>query len=551
MTVAIAFLLSMTFLISIGGLALLVWAVANDQFGMGQQAAKTIFADGEVGHVEDPATPQGDRDAMQSKRSAILDGDEAGTDSDFEDGGEVAERLRLDQSSRIPVLVWLSSSMIWLLFASLLGVIASVKLHAPDWLVSEAILTFGRIRPAHLNVAAYGWASMAGVGVGIWLMPRLFKTALVGGGYATAGGLLWNLGVALGTTAVLAGDSDGLEWLEFPWQIDILLVVGGALAAIPLILTLLRRRVQHLYVSSWYLIAALVWFPMLFVTANVPGLFVGTELAVMNWWFAHNVLGLWMTPLGLAAAYYFIAKIVGAPIYSYSLSLIGFWALALFYSQVGIHHLIGGPVPTWLASLSIVTSVMMVIPVLAVAINHHMTVAPHWRLLLHSPTLRFVVLGAMMYTFASVQGSIEALRSVNTVTHFTHYTVAHAHMGVYGFFSFVMFGSIYFIMPRLMNWEWPYQWAIVAHFWLAFGGFAIYFWPLTVGGLQQGLAMLDASVPFMDSVAITQPYLVARSVGGILMTASHLIFATHFFVAVQRGGRERQQPLRLLSRAQS
>lgn len=537
MTTAIAFLLAITFLISIGGLFLLIWAVGNDQFGLGQRAAKTIFADGEIGRIEDPATPEPARAAMQRDRGDRGEVDEA----------EIARRIELDASSRMPVLVWIGSSMAWLLVASVFGMIASIKLHLPDWLVQDAIWTFGRVRPAHLNVAAYGWASMVGVGVGIWLIPRLFRTPLVGGGWATAGGVLWNIGVLAGTVAILAGHSDGQEWLEFPWRIDVLLMAGGALAAVPLLMTLYRRRVQHLYVSSWYLIAALVWFPMLFVTANLPGLFTGTEQAVVNWWFAHNVLGLWMTPLGLAAAYYFIAKIVGTPIYSYSLSLIGFWALALFYSQVGVHHLIGGPVPTWLVSLSIVTSVMMVIPVIAVAINHHMTVAPHWRLLLHSPTLRFVVLGAMMYTFASIQGSIEALRSVNTITHFTHYTVAHAHMGLYGFFSFVMFGSVYFVMPRLMRWEWPYPWAIALHFWLVFIGFAIYFWPLSIGGWLQGLAMLDASRPFMDSVTLTQPYLVARSVGGGLMTLGHLVFVTHFVVALRRGGRERAEPARLLA----
>ncbi len=141
-----------------------------------------------------------------------------------------------------------------------------------------------------------------------------------------------------------------------------MLVIGGALAAVPLILSLLKRRVQHLYVSAWYLLAALIWFPMLFLTANIPNLFSGVEQGMLNWWYAHNVLGLWMTPLGLAAAYYMIPKIVGAPIYSYSLSLIGFWALALFYSQVGLHHLIGGPIPTWAVTISIVHSVMMVIP---------------------------------------------------------------------------------------------------------------------------------------------------------------------------------------------
>lgn len=544
MNLAITFLLGMTFMISVGGLLLLIWALANDQFGMGQDAAKTIFADGEVGQIEDPATPTRDQQTMQAERHS--EGATKHSELSAQAQEEIAERLVYDQSSRLPVLAWITSSLVWLLLASVLGVIASVKLHLPDWLVADAILTFGRIRPAHLNIAAYGWASMAGVGVGIWLIPRLFKTALVGGGFATAGAVVWNIGVGAGVVAILAGYSDGMEWLEIPWQIDISLVIGGALAAVPLLLTLMKRRVQHLYVSTWYLMAALIWFPMLFLTANLPGLFMGTEQAILNWWFAHNVLGLWVTPLALAAAYYLIPKIIGAPIHSYSLSLVGFWALALFYSQVGIHHLIGGPVPTWLVTLSIVASIMMIIPVVSVAINHHMTVAPHWRLLLHSPTLRFVVLGAMMYPLASIQGSIEALRSVNTVTHFTHYTVAHAHLGMYGFYTFVIFGSIYFIAPRLLHWEWPHQWAIVAHFWLVFGGFAVYFWPLTVGGLLQGLAMLDASRPFMDSVAVTQPYLVARSVGGVLMTLGHLIFVTHFFVMMRRGGKARSEPLQLL-----
>lgn len=536
MNLSIAFLLAMTFLISVGGLALLVWALTNDQFGMDQNAAETIFAPGEVGKVEDPATPAAERASMQQSREA---------QHQQPDSEELFERTVADQSSRKAVLFWLSSSMIWLVIGSVFGVIASIKMHLPEWLVHDAILTFGRIRPAHLNVVAYGWASMAGIGVGIWLIPRLFKTALVGGGYTLVGAVFWNLGMIAGTVSILAGLSDGLEWLEFPWPIDIALVIGGALTAVPLILTLLKRRVGHLYVSAWYLLAALIWFPMLFITANVPSLFVGVDQAMLNWWFAHNVLGLWMTPLGLAAAYYFIPKIIGKPIYAYGLSLIGFWALALFYSQVGLHHLIGGPVPTWAITISIVHSVMMVIPVIAVAINHHMTMVGSFKLMLHSPTLRFVVLGAMMYTLASLQGSIEALRPVSTIAHFTHYTVAHAHLGVYGFLSFVLFGSIYFIMPRLLLREWPHTWAISLHFWLVFIGWGIYFVFLTVGGWLQGLAMLDPARTFMDSVTLTLPYLQARSVGGSLMTLGHLVFAAHFVMMVARMGPRRDEAAQL------
>ena len=529
MTTAIAFLLAATFVISVGGLALLVWALVNDQFTMGPRAARTIFSPGEVGKVEDPATPAEAKRKMQRERGSVP-APEPG------DEEALADRAMADQSTRVPVFWWLYSSLVWLVVGSLLGLAASIKLHLPEWLVSEAALTFGRIRPAHLNMVAYGWASMAGVGVGVWLIPRLFKVALQGGKFATAGAIIWNIGVFAGTWALLAGASDGMEWLEYPWQIDVTLVIGGALVAVPLILSLLKRRVAHLYVSAWYLLAALIWFPMLFVTGNLPGLFSGVEQSMLNWWYAHNVLGLWMTPLGLAAAYYFIPKIVGAPIYSYSLSLIGFWALALFYSQVGLHHLIGGPVPTWAITISIVHSVMMLIPVIAVAVNHHMTVAKHWRLLLYSPTLRFVTLGAIAYTLSSVQGSMQALRSVNAVTHFTHYTVAHAHLGMYGFFTLVMFGSIYFILPRLTGREWPYPRAIAAHFWLVFVGFAIYFIPLSIGGWLQGLAMLDAARPFMESVNLTKPYLEARSIGGALMTLGHLVFVAHAVVALVRGG---------------
>ncbi|MEM1092717.1 MAG: cbb3-type cytochrome c oxidase subunit I, partial [Pseudomonadota bacterium] len=248
MTLAIAFLLAATFVISVGGLALLIWALANDQFQMGQQAARTIFSSGEIGRVEDPGAAPTARARMQDEREPEQ------ADSD-EDAAEFEARARADASTRVPVNWWLASSVFWLVFGSIFGMIASVKLHLPDWLVQDAALTFGRLRPAHLNTVAYGWASMAGVGVGVWLIPRLFKTEMLGGRFATAGAIIWNIGVVIGTVAIVTGHSDGMEWLEFPWQADVALVAGGALATVPLILSLLKRRVHHLYVSSWYLLA--------------------------------------------------------------------------------------------------------------------------------------------------------------------------------------------------------------------------------------------------------------------------------------------------------
>ncbi len=303
----------------------------------------------------------------------------------------------------------------------------------------------------------------------------------------------------------------------------------GSHETIKLLKVISSAIVHHLYVSVWYIGAALIWFPILFFIANFPGIHFGVEHAIVNWWFAHNVLGLWLTPFGLAAAYYFIPKILGRPIFSYQLSLLGFWSLALFYSQVGVHHLIGGPVPTWLVTLSVVTSVMMIIPVVSVAINHHMTVWGYFKLVPKSPTLLFIVTGAMFYTLTSFQGSMQSLRSVNQILHFTHATVAHAHMGVYGFVSMILFGSIYFILPRITGFEWPYKRLIKVHYFFALVGFLIYFIFLTYAGVIQGIEVNDVSVAFDDLVKHTRPYLYMRSIGGTGMLISHVIFAFHIF----------------------
>ncbi len=525
MTFTIGALLALSFLISVLGLFLFIWAQTKGLMRAGPDAAQIVFEAGEIGHIEDPSGSAAQRHALQ-KSEDMAASRTTPAPAHFPD------REEQDKSSRSATFVFLASSVLWLVVGSAVGLIASEKLTSPDFLAQSAWLTFGRIRTAHLSMVIFGWSSMAGIGVSLWMLPRLLKTKLVGERFAITGAGLWNTGVAAGVAAILAGWNDGLQWLEIPWQIGILFAIGGACAAVPLFLTLARRNVHHLYVSVWYLTAALVWFPILYVVAKVPYVHFGVEQAIVNWWFAHNVLGLWLTPIGLAAAYYFIAKVLGRPIHSYNLSLVGFWALAMFYSQAGIHHLLGGPVPAWLQSVSVVQSVMMIIPVLAVGLNQHLTIAGNFAALRYSPTLRFVVLGAALYTLVSLQGTLESVPFFNRLVHFTQYKVAHAHLGLYGFFSMIMFGSMYFVMPRVLNREWPYPKLITAHFWLATIGFAIYFVPLTIGGVLQGIAMLDAKRPFMDSVDVTLPYLHARTFGGALMMLSHLVFAWNFFAMV-------------------
>lgn len=522
MPLTLGLLLSLSFVISLAALAFLIWAISNRQITVDQGDADTIFRDGEKGHIDNQGTEHGDA-AMPYHFDPV--------------------RAGIDPVSARPVIVLLGTATLWLVLGSVFGLMASLKLHWPDWLNQSAPLTFGRMRTLHLNLVIYGWLSLSGLASVIWITPRIFHVPLKSPRLVLVGAVLWNIAVALGGLAIASGWTDGEEWLEIPWQIDMLLAAAGACFIAPLVRTTRARDVHHIYVSGWYFLAAILWFPVLFVVANIPGLHSGVEEVTVNWWFAHNVLGLWLTPLGVGTAYYLIPKIIGRPIYSYAVSLLGFWGLALFYSQVGIHHLIGGPVPTWVVTLSVVHSVMMFLPVIAVAINQHVTVAQNLWALKESVPLRFISFGALMYTMASFQGSIEALRSVNSITHFTHYTVAHAHLGAYAFVSLIMFGSAYYILPRATGHAFPWPGLLKVHFWLVVVGFAIYFFSLSIGGVLQGLAMLDATRPFSRSVELMKPYLEARSVGGTLMTLGHLVFALNLLGLAFNAPKRAQNPV--------
>lgn len=513
MTHTMGVLLAISFIVSLIALGVLIWAVANKLIFADKRDATSIFMDGELGHPDDS--------------------DAFGKSNEKETHQYDVARAGIDRVGKGPVLFLLSTGVAWLVIGSVFGLIASLKMHWPDWLAHSAPLSFGRARTLHLNMVIYGWLSGAGIGVVLWLLPRIFHTPLRYPKLVYFGGFVWTIALVAGTVSVGAGWSDGVEWLEIPWQIASLLAIAVLCFAIAGIATAANRQVRHIYVSGWYFLAGLVWFPFMYVIANIPYLHMGTQQTTMNWWFAHNVLGLWLTPIGVGAAYYIIPKIIGKPVYSYSVSLLGFWGLALFYSQVGIHHIIGGPVPTWVVTLSIVHSLMMFVPVIAVAINHHVTVAQNLWAVRQSMALRFVALGALMYTIVSFQGSLQALRSVNSVTHFTHFTVAHAHLGVYAFVTWVLFGTVYYLMPHFMGRSWPYPKLITLHFWLVVGGFAIYFTALTVGGWIQGLYLLEPTTHFGEMTQAMLHYLEGRSVGGAFMTLGHFVFAGHFFAMLR------------------
>ncbi len=443
---------------------------------------------------------------------------------------ERIEWSAIDASTRWPVIICLLAALAWLLVGTVLALIASFKLHTPGFLGDYQWLTYGRVNEVKRNALIYGWGTNAAFAVTFWLMARLSRARLRHGGVLIVATYFWNFGLLLGLVGILGGDSTAVPWLELPSYITPLLFIAYVMVAVWAVMMFRCRRSRHVYVSQWYLLAALFCFPWIYSIAQVMVIYDparGTVQSVVDWWYVNNLIMLWFIPVGLAAAYYFIPKVLGKPIHSYYLAALGFWSLQIFGAWASPHHLIGGPVPAWLISAGVAASMMLLIPVVVTAINLHLTMVGSFRALRFSPTLRFVVFGGVNFTIASLIGVGMSLRSVSEVTHFTHFTQAHALEGMYGFFAMVMFGSIYYLLPRLVLKEWPSATLIRVHFWAAAIGSTLYWLALSFGGWIQGMQMNTPDIPFLEVVHNTLPWLFAGTVGWIILAIGHVAFAVN------------------------
>ena len=444
---------------------------------------------------------------------------------------EQLERARIDASTRVPVLMFYASAMVWLLIGTLLAGFVSFKLHSPDWFSDVSFLTWGRLRPVHMNVMVYGWASMVAMGTAIWLMARLCRTTLRHPLIIVTGIWFWNIGVVIGVIGILMGYSTGYDWLEFPPYAALVLLVAYSLIMSWAVMMFRFRRGDQIYITQWYLLGAFLWFPWLYAATQAM-LFVvpvqGVMQAAVGWWYANNLLFLWLGAIALGTAYYMIPKVIGRPVYSYHLATIGFWTYALFSSWTGMQRLVDGPFPAWMITASIAATILTIIPVATVGLNHHMTMQGYFPVMRYSPTLRFTVFGAMSYTVFSVIGILISLRSTARYLHFSQATTAYSQIGLYAFFTMIMFGSMYYIVPRLVGREWRYATLIKLHFWASAYGIGLMALMLLVGGLVEGVDQNDPSMTFIESVASVLPYLRGRTVAALLLTVSHFIFAFHF-----------------------
>ena len=420
---------------------------------------------------------------------------------------------------------YLAWAVVWLLVGTAGGLIASIKLHWPEFL-PVSWLSFGRLRPFHTSAVLFGWSSLAMIGLALYVVSRTSRTPLWRPGLARLALWLCNATLLGALVTMLGGVTSGpQEYREWAWPFAAVLAVAVVINGVVAYRTVAARKLAEIYVSNWYILGAFCWLAILYVTGHLPFYQGGLGNTVVQGYYMHNAVGMWFTQLALGISYYAIPRLLGRPIHSYALGVLGFWTNLLFYPPIGAHHFIFSPVPWWLQTTAILFSLGMMVPVWAGTGNLLLTFRGSGSAVARSYALPFFVVGLVSYGLASTQGTVEAFRTANLYLHFTNFTVGHSHAAMYGFIAFVIWGAVYGLVPRLTGRE-PSPVAVGVHFWLALVGMTIYVASISVAGLLQGRSWV-AGQSFIASVIAAEPMWLWRTIGGLLMVASHVVFAAN------------------------
>ncbi len=416
------------------------------------------------------------------------------------------------------------STAIWAVVASVFALIASIKFHKPAFLADCAMLTYGRVRPAFLTALIYGFSIQAALGVGVWILSRLSRTGLVQPWLVFVGSKFWNLGVLLGVAGILCGHGSGFEYLDMPHYSAWVMMIGYVLMGISAILTFHARSDRTLAPSQWFLLAALFWFPWIFSTAQV--LVVGYPVrgvaqAAIWWWYQANLGVTFFTLAGLGIVFYFIPKLTNSNLGSRYLSLFAFWMVILFSGWTGIPN--SAPLPAWMPTLSTITAVISVVTILTVAMNFRGMLGGKCSQLMSSVPLQFIGVGMIAYVLGSLLQVATVVADVNHLIGFTWLTPALAQLNYYGFFSMIVFGGIYVIIPQIMGQDLVCPKLMRAHFWFAFLGLLISVVSLGLGGVLESPRFSDPNIPFVDILKGTFPFLRASTMGDLFMGVGHLL----------------------------
>ncbi len=455
------------------------------------------------------------------------------------------------------------------LVGMLIGVILAWQLAFPsvNTMLGEGLAeytAFGRLRPLHTDSMAYGFTVSGIMATWYYVGQRVLKVSMAESPFLMFVGklqfILYVIIVAAVVVSLLLGLTTSKEYAEFEWPIDIGIVVIWVMWGISIFGLIGIRREKSMYISIWYYIACFVAIAMLYLFNNmeVPTYFVagvgsvwhsvsmyaGTNDALVQWWFGHNAVAFVFTTPIIAMIYYFLPKESGQAVYSYKLSLLSFWGLMFVYLWAGGHHLLFSTVPDWMQTMGSVFSIILILPSWGSAINMLLTMKGEWQQVASSPLIKFMILASTFYMFSTLEGPIQAIKSVNALAHFTDWIVGHVHDGVLGWVAFMIFASLFHMAPRIFKREIYSKSLMNTQFWIQTLGVVLYFTSMWIAGITQGMMWRahdefgNLAYSFIDTVTVLHPYYTIRAVGGTLYLVGVFIFAYNMYKTMTGASRE-------------
>ena len=419
------------------------------------------------------------------------------------------------------------TSAVWFVLAACFGIIMATALVTPDLIKNISWLVFGRIRPIHTNAMIFGFVGSALLGVAHYFVPALVRSPLYSEKIGRATLWIWNLALIIGGITLSLGYTQSREYAEWIWPVDILILLAFTLMFYNMLQTVRFREERLLYVSIWYVFGALIFTFFIYFFGNAvwnprTGSLIGMPDAILAWFYGHGIVGLFLTPLAVAVSYYVIPIVSRGPLFSHTLSLLGFWSILMFYPHIGTHHLLQTPAPTWLKIVAITGSIGMLIPVQVVLVNLWLTVRGRLGNIHADMGGKFVFAGLVWYMLVCLQGPLQALPFVQQLTHLNNWVVAHSHIAVFGFSGFIGLGGLYFILPRITGRP-LYSSALAnVQYWLLLFGLSGFFLVLTIAGLIQGNAWLSGETVYRTLPQI-YVYFVLRAGFGVLILSGAAI----------------------------
>ena len=462
-----------------------------------------------------------------------------------------------------PVRAAAIATAFWGVVGFLAGTFIAFQLAYPvlnfDW--AQGYLNFGRLRPLHTSAVIFAFAGNALLAASFYIVQRTSAVRLWGGN--TAWFVFWGyqLFIVMAATGYILGSTQGQEYAEPEWLTDLWLTIVWVAFLAVFLGTLIKRKEPHIYVANWFLLSFIVTVAMLHVVNNLQipvSLFGSRSVTVMSgvqnamtqWWYGHNAVGFFLTAGFLGMMYYFIPKQAERPVYSYKLSIIHFWALIFLYIWAGPHHLHYTALPDWASTLGMVFSIVLWMPSWGGMINGLMTLSGAWDKLRTDPVLRMMVTSVAFYGMSTFEGPMMSIRAVNSLSHYTDWTIGHVHSGALGWNGMITFGMLYYLFPKLWNKQRLYSLRAVSwHYWLATIGIVLYAASMWVTGIMEGLMWREVDAQgflvnsFADTVAAKFPMYVVRGLGGVLYLAGALIMAWNLYMTVRKGVVRRDAPL--------